>query len=40
MNDNERRIVKSQIADAYDKGLMTHAYYLELCLKVNELPSK
>lgn len=38
MTDEQRKIVKSQILEAYDDGQNTYAAYLELCLKTNEAP--
>lgn len=38
MTGGQREVVGQLVKEAYGQGLYTYAYYLELCLKVNEAP--
>lgn len=40
MDGPMRELVKQEITKAYAEQEFTYAYYLELCLKVNEAPKR
>lgn len=40
MTNEQRNQIQSAITQAYKDNNLNHAYYLELCLKVGEMPSR